>query len=71
MAEKMKEMSAAGTLSEERIEEILLDRKQIIKNVSIPAKTIQKYFSEEYSAEDIEKKIIELLEEWKREHNHG
>lgn len=71
MAEKMKEMSAAGTLSEKKIEEILLDRKQIIKNVSIPAKTIQKYFSEEYSAEDIEKKIIELLEEWKRGHNHG
>ena len=67
-AEKLKQMS--GAVSIERVEEVLLDRKQKSSATSIPVKNIRKYFSEESSAEEMEQKIIELLEKWRQEEGH-
>lgn len=67
-AEKLKQMS--GAVSIERVEEVLLDRKQKSRATSIPVKNIRKYFSEESSAEEMEQKIIELLEKWRQEEGH-
>ena len=66
MADKMKTLSAASALDEKQIENILLQDIQKGKSFSIPAKTIQQYFPEDYSSEDIEKVIIQLLEKWNR-----
>ena len=68
MAEKLKQMS--GAVSIERVEEVLLDREQKSRATSIPVKNIRKYFSEESSAEEMEQKIIELLEKWRQEEGH-
>ena len=70
MADKMKVLSAASALDEKQIENILLQDIQRRKNFSIPAKTIQHYFPEGYSSEDIEKVIIQLLEKWNRGMNN-
>ena len=66
MADKMKTLSAANALDEKQIENVLLQDIQKGKSFSIPAKTIQQYFPEDYSSEDIEKVIIQLLEKWNR-----
>ena len=66
MADKMKTLSAASALDEKQIENILLQDIQKGKSFSIPAKTIQQYFPEDYSSEDIEKVLIQLLEKWNR-----
>ena len=68
MAEKLKQMS--GAVSIDRVEEVLLDREQKSRATSIPVKNIRKYFSEESSAEEMEQKIIELLEKWRQEEGH-
>ena len=68
IAEKLEQMS--GAVSIERVEEVLLDRKQKSRATSIPVKNIRKYFSEESSAEEMEQKIIELLEKWRQEEGH-
>lgn len=68
MAEKLKQMS--GAVSIEGIEEVLLGRKLKSRATSIPVKNIRKYFSEESSAEEMEQKIIELLEKWRQEEGH-
>lgn len=65
-AEKMKIMSSNGELSEEKMEEILLNKKNIVTGLTISRKTIEKYFPKDYSKNDIEKVIIELLEKWDR-----
>lgn len=69
MAEKLKQMS--GAVSIERVEEVLLDRKQKSRATSIPVKNIRKYFSKESSAEEMERKIIELLERWSQEEGYA
>ena len=68
IAEKLKQMS--GAVSIEGIEEVLLDRKQKSRATSIPVKNIRKYFLEESSTEEMEQKIIELLEKWRQEEGY-
>ena len=68
MAEKLKQMS--GAVSIERVEEVLLDREQKSRATSIPVKNIRKYFLEESSTEEMEQKIIELLEKWRQEEGY-
>ena len=71
MAESMKTLSEKGVLTEKKIEEILFSKKQILNSFSISAKMIQQYFPENYTAEDIQKTIIVLLEEWNRGMKNG
>lgn len=66
MADKMKSLSSDGTLDEKQLEDVLLQDIRRGKSFSIPVKTIQQYFPEGYSSEDIEKVIIQLLEKWNR-----
>ena len=60
----------SGAVSIEGIEEILLDRKLKSRATSIPVKNIRKYFLEESSTEEMEQKIIELLEKWRQEEGY-
>jgi len=71
MAESMKTLSEKGVLTEKKIEEILFSKKQIVNSFSISAKMIQQYFPENYTAEDMQKTIIGLLEEWNRGMKNG
>lgn len=70
MADKMKTLSSVGALDEKQIGNVLLQDMQKGKSFSLSVKAIQKYFPEEYSAEDIEKVIIGLLEKWNRGMNN-
>ena len=66
MAERLKNKSENSGLTEKEIEEILFSKKQILNGFSISAKMIQQYFPDNYTAEDMQKTIIGLLEEWNR-----
>jgi ParB family chromosome partitioning protein len=66
MADKIKTLSSVNALDEKQIANVLLQDIQKGKNFSLSVKAIQKYFPEDYSAEDIEKVIIGLLEKWNR-----
>ena len=66
IAENMKKLSSDNLLSEERMEELLLDKKEGFRGITISKKEIEKYFPKDYSKDDIEKVIIELLEKWDR-----
>ena len=41
------------------------EEKARIRKVTLKADKISKYFEEDYSSEEIEKIIIQLLDEWK------
>ena len=70
MADKIKTLSSVNALDEKQIANVLLQDIQKGKNFSLSVKAIQKYFPEDYSAEDIEKVIIGLLEKWNRGMNN-
>lgn len=70
MADKIKTLSSVSALDEKQIANVLLQDIQKGKNFSLSVKAIQKYFPEDYSAEDIEKVIIGLLEKWNRGMNN-
>ena len=71
MAERLKNKSENSGLTEKEIEEILFSKKQILNGFSISAKMIQQYFPDNYTAEDMQKTIIGLLEEWNRGMKNG
>ena len=48
---------------------ILTESKQKERKVIIKADKISRYFPEEYSSEEIEKVIYQLLEEWNSSEN--
>lgn len=66
-AEFLKDESRAGTLTEERVMMILSsgERRREIPIITISFKKIRNYFPQEYTKEQIEAVIIELLESWK------
>ena len=45
---------------------ILTEEKPKERKVTLKADKISKYFAEDYSSEDIENIIIQLLDEWKK-----
>lgn len=72
-AELLKEESGQGILTKERIADIVSGasksngpEKQL--KISIPAKRIQEYFPPEYTKEQVENIIFELLDDWKKQH---
>lgn len=69
-AESLKDESRAGTLTEERVMMILSTREKgrEMPSITISSKKIRNYFSQEYTKEQIEAVIIELLESWKDSH---
>lgn len=67
-AQKLKEAEAAqgNILNEDRILEILIGKTSAPKRkFTMNEKRINQYFPEDYTPEEIEKTIIDLLEQWK------
>ena len=66
-AEEIKKYGEEGSLTETVIEVVLKREKSKSRKIVIKEKEINKYFpDDEYSSEDIEKIIFELLESWKK-----
>ncbi len=61
---KLKEYGKNGGLTLEMVRLILEQEKPKERKVTIKSDKINKYFPEEYSNDDIEGIIIQLLEEW-------
>lgn len=62
---KLKEYGKRGELTFAMVRLILKEEKARIRKVTLKANKISKYFEEDYSSEEIEKIIIQLLDEWK------
>ena len=66
IAAKLKQLSMDGDLTELALEQTLLNRKKENRSITMSAKTLRKYFSDDVSKEEIEQIIIELLEKRNR-----
>ena len=66
IAAKLKQLSMDGDLTELALEQTLLNRKKQTRSITMSAKTLRKYFSDDVSKEEIERIIIELLEKRNR-----
>ena len=64
-AVKLKEYSKEGILSPETVQMILAEEKPKKRKYLIREERIRKYFPDHYSSKDMERIIIQLLEEWK------
>ena len=63
---KLKEYGKNGELTMPMVRLILTEEKPKERKVTIKADRINRYFTEEYSNEDIENIICQLLEEWQK-----
>ena len=63
---KLKEYGKSGELTFAMVRLILTEEKPKERKVTLKADKISKYFAEDYSSEDIENIIIQLLDEWKK-----
>ena len=63
-AAKLKEYGKSGELTLPMVRLILAEEKPKERKVTIKGDKISRYFSEDYSNDDIESIIIQLLEEW-------
>ena len=63
---KLKEYGKNGELTLPMVKLILTEEKPKERKVTIKGERINQYFSEEYSNEDIENIICQLLEEWRK-----
>lgn len=63
---KLKEYGKSGELTLAMVRLILTEEKLKARKVTIKADKIGKYFTEDYSDEDIENIIYQLLEEWQK-----
>lgn len=68
---KLKELSKSKELTLSIIRLILTEEISKKRNVTIRANKINKYFENNYSNEEIEKIIIQLLDEWKNRQQKG
>ena len=62
---KLKEYGKKGELTFAMVRLILTEEKPKERKVTLKADKISKYFEEDYSSEEIENIIIQLLDEWK------
>ena len=65
-AAKLKEYGKSGELTLAMVRLILAEEKPKERKVTIKGDKISRYFSEDYSNDDIEGIIIQLLEEWQK-----
>lgn len=70
-AEKLKESSKAGELTEGVIYAVLVKKEGGNSGVTISAKKIYSYFPPAYTKSQIEEVIYSLLEEWKQNYGEG
>ncbi len=66
-AATLKKYSLSGELNAGVIDLLLSEEKPKAKKVTLKADRIKEYFTEEYSNDEIEEVIYELLEKWKKE----
>lgn len=66
-AATLKKYSLSGELNAGVIDLLLSEEKSKVKKVTLKADRIKEYFTEEYSNDEIEEVIYELLEKWKKE----
>ena len=67
----MRENSAAGMLDEQKIYEILTDRKKAETGIAIPYRRIMEFFPPETEKREIEEIILGLLKDWKSKQEGG
>ena len=66
-AQRIKKESKEGTLSEQGMMEIMSEEKKSLHNsVTLSHDTLNKYFPKSYTAKQMEKVIIKLLDNWLR-----
>ena len=66
-AQRMKKESKEGTLSEQSVMDILSEEKKPMYNsVTLSHDTLKKYFPKSYTAKQMEKVILKLLDNWLR-----
>ena len=66
-AQRMKKESKEGTLSEQGVMDILSEEKKPLYNsVTLSHDTLKKYFPKSYTAKQMEKVILKLLDNWLR-----
>ena len=71
-ARKIRECADSGSLTEERIKEILSPEKKSKKrSFTMKEDILDGYFSSDYTNEEIREVIISLLEDWKAVHDLG
>ena len=63
-AKKLKELSREGKLDGNGIEIVLSDEKPVVQAVKLQRKKLNEYFPADYSAEQMEEVIYELLKRW-------
>lgn len=68
MADAMKKHSEEGKLTELAVQLILCEEKKDTGKITLSANKISRYFPKEYSKQQIEQVIFELLEDWKKNH---
>lgn len=68
MAETLKKHSENEKLTELAVQLILGEEKKDTGKVTLPGNRIKQYFPKEYSKQQIEQVIFELLEDWKKNH---
>ena len=66
MADAMKKHSEEGKLTELAVQLILCEEKKDTGKVTLSANKISRYFPKEYSKQQMEQVIFELLEDWKK-----
>ena len=63
-AKELKELSREGKLDGNGIEIVLSDEKPVVQAVKLQRKKLNEYFPADYSAEQMEEVIYELLKRW-------
>lgn len=67
----IKKLSKDGVLTQERVKEILQDKKVSSHRLVLKSSKMRKYFPEYYSIKDMEKVIYALLEVWSKGQKEG
>lgn len=62
---RLKEYGRNGELTPELAEAVLTENKKKVQKITIRKDAVSKYFSDDYSSEEIERIILKLLEDWK------
>ena len=68
MADAMPKYRENGKLTEIAVQLILCEEKKDTGKVTIPTNRISRYFPKDYSKQQMEQVIFELLEDWKKKH---
>ena len=71
-AQRIKQESKAGTLTEEGVKKIISEEKKpLFNSVTLSHDTLKKYFPRSYTVKQMEAVIIKLLEGWLRKREHA